>query len=197
MVSAAHDLNGAMSVEDYLEAEKITEVKHELIDGQLYAMTGTSVNHGRVVQNLSRILGNYLLDRPCEPFVNDIKVRVKDNFYYPDLLVTCDGDDPDDYYRNAPIILVEVLSKSTRRHDKSHKRMIYQTIPSLEEYLLIEQDFVEVEVCRRKDGWQCRNYFLGDSFTLDSVDITLDVAELYHRVTNSDMSEWLSRQSDE
>ncbi len=177
-----------LTAAEYLDWERLQPFRHECIDGAIYAMSGASANHGRIVQNCARLLGNHLQNSPCEPFSSDMKLRVNDNFYYPDLLVTCAGDNPDDYYRTQPILLIEVLSPSTRRHDKGHKRMIYQSIPSLREFLFIEQTLVEIELCRRHgEHWSCQNLFLDDSLTLESVGLTVSVAELYQRVHNSDL----------
>lgn len=84
-----------------------------------------------------------------------------------------------------------MLSKSTRRTDETIKRMAYMQIPSLQEYVLIEQDIVDVEVIRRATGWLSEHYFLGDELTLSSINLTLSVEDIYERVQNGDVSEWL------
>jgi Uma2 family endonuclease len=186
----------AITEEEYLQGELYSEVKHELIDGEVYAMSGASKNHQRISVNISRILGNFLLNSPCEPFSSDVKVKVGKNFFYPDAMVVCNDQTEHDYYSEFPTVLVEVLSKSTRRIDETIKRMAYQSISTLQEYLLIEQDFVDVEVCRRSEGWLSRHYFLGDQFTLESIGLTISVEELYHRVNNEDMAAYLQQQAE-
>jgi len=184
--------------QEYLTGEKISEVKHEYINGDVYAMAGTSKNHERIALNMSRIFGNHLINSPCEPFGSDVKVRVPTgNYRYPDCMVVCDDITENDYYTESPTILVEVLSRSTRKIDEKDKRMEYLNIPSLEEYILIEQDFVDIEVVRRKEGWRSQHYFLGDEFTLESIDLTLSVEELYHRVQNEDVLEYIEQQTQE
>ncbi|QEP42366.1 Uma2 family endonuclease [Ectothiorhodospiraceae bacterium BW-2] len=185
-----------LSVADYLEDEKLTETRHELIDGEVYAMSGTSANHARITGNFAAELRQQLKRTPCEPFTESLKLRVGDNFYYPDVMVSCDESDKDDpYYRQRPILLVEVLSKSTQQYDRTHKAEIYRTIPSLQEYVLIEQDRVDVEVQRRSEGWVSRHYYLGDEVPLESVGTAIPVTEIYDRVENGDVAEWLAKQA--
>ncbi|MCI5121737.1 MAG: Uma2 family endonuclease, partial [Candidatus Electrothrix sp. AUS4] len=88
---------------------------------------------------------------------------------------------------NAPLLIVEVVSQSTRKKDNTLKRLSYQTLPSLEEYVLIEQDFVDVEMCRRSKHWWPEHYYLGDVVHFASIDLTLSVEDIYARVMNDDM----------
>lgn len=181
-----------MSIDDYLAAELASETKHEYDDGDIVAMSGASKNHERIKQSLSRLLGNHLLSKPCEPFSFDVKLKIGNYLFYPDAMVVCDDTSTHDYYAEAPVLVVEVLSKSTRRRDETLKRRLYQTIPSLQEYVLIEHDIVDVEVCRRSEGWVSNHYFLGDEVPLQSVDLTVTVADIYERVENEDMQTYLT-----
>ena len=176
-----------VSEEEYLQGELLSDIKHELIGGEVYAMAGASKNHERISGNLYRTFGNFLENSPCESFSTEIKVKVGNNFFYPDVMVVCDDQTDHPYYSESPTILVKVLSKSTRRNDETIKRMAYQSIPSLQEYLLIEQDFVDVEVFCRKNGWLPQHYFLGDEFALDSIGVILSVEDIYRRVQNEDV----------
>jgi Uma2 family endonuclease len=182
--------------EEYLQGELISDIKHELIDGEVYAMSGASKNHDRIAGNVYTKLLHLLENSPCEPFSSDVKVKVSGNFFYPDVMVVCDDQTDHPYYSEMPTILVEVLSKTTRRNDETIKRLAYQSIPSLQEYLLIEQDFVDVEVCCRKNGWLSQHYFLGDEFTLDSIGINLSVEDIYRRVQNEDVLTYLHEKVD-
>lgn len=180
-----------ISEQEYLQGELYSDVKHELIDGEVYAMAGCSKNHERIAGNVFVKLHTHLQNSPCEPFSTDLKVSVGKNFFYPDAMVVCNDLTDNEYYTESPTILVEVLSKSTRRNDETIKRVAYQSIPTLQEYLLIEQDFVDVEVCSRNEGWLPNHYFLGDQFTLDSIGLSLSVEEIYHRVKNDDVMTYL------
>jgi Uma2 family endonuclease len=180
-----------ISEEAYLQGELVSEIKHEYIDGTVYAMAGASKNHQRITGNVFAGLKAQLKNTLCEPFSSDIKVKVGSKFFYPDVMVVCEDNGDNAYYTETPVILVEVLSKSTRRMDETAKKFAYQTLPTLKEYVLIEQDFVDVEVCRRSEGWVSRHYFMGDSVTFESVDLTLSVADIYERVDNDDVTSFV------
>jgi len=186
-----------ISEEEYLQGELSSEVKHELIDGRVYAMAGASANHERIAVNILRKFGNHLENSPCEPFSSDMKVKAGSNFFYPDVIVDCNFDESQPYYTETPVIIVEVLSKSTRKTDETIKRVAYLNIPGLQEYVIIEQDIVDIEVVRRSEGWQPRHYFLGDEITFESIDLTLSVEEIYHRVHNEDMIEFVNAKAEE
>jgi Uma2 family endonuclease len=176
-----------LSEEDYLQGELHSETKHEYIDGQVYAMAGASRNHERIAGNVFGEIRNWLKNSPCEPFASDIKVKAGGNFFYPDVMVVCNEQNPQEYYTDSPIIIVEVLSKSTRKTDETTKRIAYFDITTLQEYVLIEQDIVDVEICRRSKGWLSEHFFLGDELCFESIGLTLTVEEIYARVENEDV----------
>ena len=178
--------NNFITEQEYLLGEEISAIKHELINGDVYAMSGASKNHERIAGSIYRKIGNFLENSPCEPFSSDVKVKVENDFFYPDAMVVCEDESSNEYYTESPTIIIEVLSKSTRRFDETVKRKAYQSIPALQEYLLIEQEFIGVEVCRRKDNGQSSYYSVGDTFILDSIDLSIQVNELYNRVTFED-----------
>jgi Uma2 family endonuclease len=120
-----------------------------------------------------------------------MKVKAGNNFFYPDVIVVCDEQNPHEYYTASPVIIVEVLSKSTRRTDETTKRLAYFNIASLQEYVLIEQDIVDVELCRRSRGWVSEHFFLGDEVRFESIGLTLSVEEIYARVDNDDVRTYL------
>jgi Uma2 family endonuclease len=184
-----------ISVEDYLAGELNSDIKHELIDGTIYAMAGASANHERISVNVLAEFRNHLKNQPCEPFGSDMKLRINANFFYPDVMVDCHFDNSEPYFTQTPIIIVEVLSRSTRKKDTTLKLLSYINIPSLQEYVLIEQDFVDVQVFRRSEGWLVRHYFLGDDITFESIGLTLSVEDIYHRVQNDDMVEFLANKT--
>ncbi|MCF6434517.1 Uma2 family endonuclease [Pseudoalteromonas sp. MMG022] len=110
---------------------------------------------------MARKLGNHLEGSPYEPFGSDMKVRVCDNFYYPDVLVDCNFDQSEPYVTTTPVIIVEVISRSTRKMDEKVKLLEYINISTLEEYIVIEQDIADVTVYRKSDDWRSTHYFLG------------------------------------
>ncbi|KJV07566.1 Uma2 family endonuclease [Methylocucumis oryzae] len=183
----------SVSEEDYLKGELTSEIKHELIDGHVYAMAEVSENHDRISGNIYRKFGNHLENSSCEPFTSNMKLKTPTgNFRYPDCMVICHKDDESHYYKTKPVILVEVISRSTRKIDEKDKLIEYINIPTLQEYVLIEQDFVDITVYRKSDDWRSMHYFLGESVHFESIDLTLPVEAIYHRVQNEDMVEFLS-----
>jgi len=182
-----------LTTQEYLAGENESRIKHQLIDGDVYAMAGASANHERISLNICTELKIQLKDSPCEPFGSDMKVRVKDNFFYPDVLVDCNFDESEPYFTQTPVLIVEVLSQSTRKMDEQIKRLQYFNIPTLLEYIIIEQDFVDVAVYRKSDDWRHTNYFLGEEVPLESVGITLTVEDIYARVQNDEMKKFHQR----
>lgn len=184
-----------ISIEDYLADELVSDMKHEYIDGQIYAMTGGSLNHERIAGNVFAELRNFLRGKACEAFGSNVKIKTDRHVFYPDAMVVCNQNYPSEYYTDSPVLVVEVLSKSTRRLDETVKRRVYQSIPTLLEYVLIEQDIVDVEVCRRSEGWVSSHYFLGDEVPFESVGLTLSVADIYARVDNDDIKTFIAEQA--
>jgi Uma2 family endonuclease len=176
-----------MTEEAYFQLEADSGIRHEYIDGQVYAMVGSALNHNRIAMNVAREFGNHLKDTPCETFSADIKVRVGSDYVYPDVVVDCHATDN---MLVSPVIIVEVLSKSTRKKDTTQKLIRYINLPSLQEYVLIEQDIVSVQVLRRTNAWQPDYYYLGDSVTFDAIGVTLTVDSIYERVDNSELNEF-------
>jgi Uma2 family endonuclease len=176
-----------ISVEEYLSGEQLSDVKHEYVGGYVYAMAGASRSHNRVAGNLFASLLAQLKGKPCQPFIGDMKVRLmiaqEDRFYYPDVVVGCDPRDTDDYYLRFPRLVIEVLSESTERVDREEKFHNYQTIPSLEEYMLVAQDKWEVTLFRRANGWLGELYQGREtSIYLASVGCTISLEEIYAEV---------------
>jgi Uma2 family endonuclease len=185
-----------ISEEDYLEGEKITELKHEYVDGHIYAMAGAHSNHNSLALNISSEFKNHLKGKPCRAYMSDMKVRLNNGskYYYPDVLVNCPP--VNGYFTETPRLIVEVLSNSTRRIDETEKRMAYMQIETLEEYVLIAQDFVQIEVIRKSEGWKSAKYFLGDEVTFTSIGLTLSVEAIYDGVDNADMVDWLKQKGE-
>ena len=184
-----------ISEAEYLAGEKIADIKHEYIDGEVFAMAGASASHNRISLNVARKFGNHLEGKPCQPYISDMKVNVGTKYFYPDVLVDCSGLNDDSHVTQSPTLIVEVLSKSTRRTDETIKRIAYTQINTLLEYVLIEQDFVDIEVIRRRNGWQSEHFYLGDSVTFEAIGLTLMVEEIYDRVNNPELVEWRQLQA--
>jgi Uma2 family endonuclease len=169
----------------YLEGEARAKRKHEYVFGRIYAMAGAKTRHNRVARNVLGTLHHLLKGSPCEVFGSDQKVRIGGEqgfvFFYPDVLVDCDSPDDDLVYTDTPKIIVEPLSKSTRRIDEGQKLDLYRKIPSLAAYLLVESDQPGVTVWRRSGNEFQRETYLEstDSIPLPEIGVSLPLAEIY------------------
>ena len=145
---------------EYLAQEQDAAQRHEYLDGELVAMAGGSRRHNLLATRVARLLGNHLDGGPCRVYQSDMKVRVEraNRFYYPDVMVCCDPvtEDADDYFETAPTLIVEVLSPRTATTDDGEKRINYQTIPSLTEYLLLDPDSGHAVLYRRGGAFWAR-----------------------------------------
>jgi len=176
-----------IGVEDYLAGEKDGQVRHEYVAGTVYAMTGASARHGLVVTALTLALGPYARERGCQLFTSDMKVRIRsageDAFYYPDLLLACEPDDRDDYYRERPCLIVEVLSETTERIDRREKLYAYTGgLQSLREYLLVAQDRRQVDIYRRTESDWMHETVAEGAVRLDCLDMDLTLDSIYEDV---------------
>lgn len=124
-----------LSVEDYLQGELRSDIRHEYVGGRIYAMVGASDVHNLVAMNLASALHQHLAGGRCQVFMSDMKLRLmvvgETIFYYPDIMVCCEAADRDRYFREQPRVIVEVLSETTARIDRREKLSAYQCIPSL------------------------------------------------------------------
>ena len=177
-----------ITVEEYLELELTARVRHEYVAGQIYAMVGASEAHNIIAGNIFAILRPHLRGSSCKAFVSDMKVKVKtqqaDIFYYPDIFVTCDPEDNEKYFKTKPSLIVEILSKSTEVTDRREKRLNYQAIDSLQEYVLISQNEMKVEIYRKdSDGnWMFAALGEDDELVLNSVGLKLTMNNIYEDV---------------
>jgi len=177
------------SDEEYLVFEREAEEKHELIDGEIVAMAGASREHNLIGVNVSSELHFRLKARKCEIYANDMRVRMKKGHYgYPDVVVVCDkpnfADDEFDVLLN-PLVVVEVLSKTTRFRDKTEKLKTYQKMESICEILLIEQTEPRIEhyIKQTPNQWLLRIYEnLSETIVLESLGSELPVAEIYAQI---------------
>lgn len=171
---------------EYLEGEKLSEVRHEYIDGEVYAMAGATVRHYRLVKQLGNILDQHLQDTNCEAFIVDMKTRANEYiYYYPDAVVTCEELDDEQDYISQPTLIIEVLSPSTAAKDKREKLVAYKLIESLQEYAIVWQDELRVELHRRQnDGWLTFFYTQPeDEVEFASVNLQTTIAEIYRNIT--------------
>jgi Uma2 family endonuclease len=175
---------------DYLAFERTSEIKHEFIDGEIYAMTGASPNHNLVVASTIAAIHNQLRGKPCKIYPSDMKVRTPStgSYLYPDISVVCGESQFDDEQRDIllnPTIIIEVLSPNTERYDRGKKFQSYRELASMQEYILIAQDSPHIErFVRQQDGlWQFSEARgLEASLDLASIMCKLALVEVYEQV---------------
>ena len=174
-----------VSPEEYLALEDAAQERSEYVDGEIFAMTGTTILHNQIAGNLYLALRNHLHDRPCRTFFADIKVDAArgNAFYYPDLVVRCQPEplSGDAKVISDPTLIIEVLSPSTEATDRREKLAAYRKIATLQEYVLVAQDEPSVEIYRRQGdvGWNYLAFGEGEAVTLSSIDLTLAMAAIY------------------
>ncbi|MGB3681412.1 MAG: Uma2 family endonuclease [Rubrobacteraceae bacterium] len=143
---AEPDVHGLFSVEEYLEFEESSAVKHEYVGGMIFALAGASDRHNRIAGNIFAALREAARGGPCRVYISDMRLQVDDVFYYPDVMVACEppaSENPTS--RHDPCLLVEVLSPSTEATDRREKLMVYRQIPNVKAYLIVDQDRRRVE----------------------------------------------------
>ncbi len=169
-----------LTPEQYLLYENEQPIRHELVDGYLYAMTGASDRHEEIALNLAAALQVHLRGTGCRAYKGDLKIRVADDFYYPDIFVRCNEQRDDPYFKTDPLLIVEVLSPSTQRYDRGDKRLAYFKLESLQEFILIAQDKIHVEIYRRSSQQTAQILDQTNSIlNLESVGLALTLADLY------------------
>ncbi|WP_227624939.1 Uma2 family endonuclease [Fimbriimonas ginsengisoli] len=175
---------------DYLAAERLADQKHELINGEVYAMSGVSRWHALIVANFVRRLGNRFEGRNCNVVSSDLRVRIPatDAYLYPDVVVYCgEGqwlDEAFDTLEN-PIVVVEVLSPSTDRYDRVDKFRHYRKIESLQAYIIVAQDSLAVEHHARQENgeWLMTEYDQpSQSLVIPSLGLELPLTEIYDHI---------------
>ena len=181
-MSQAKHIN-LVSEQDYLEGEKVSETRHEYVNGEVFAMTGASKHHDIITTNIIALFKAHLKGSQCITYGDAVKIKTANGKYrYPDCMVVCEEQNDDPYITSTPKLIVEVISPSTRREDEQIKRLEYINMPSVEEYVLVEQSNVKVMVLSRAQQWQPTFYYEGDDITFESIDLTLPVMELYEQV---------------
>lgn len=178
------------SVEEYLAQEETAEFRSEYFQGEIFAMTGGSANHNRIARNLLIDLSQSFGQAPCEAFINDMRLLVKDNglYTYPDLMVVCGQleflSGRTDTLTN-PALIVEVLSKSTEGYDRGAKFELYRALTSLQDYILVDQYKVHVEHFHRltDDRWILQELkSLSDILQLETISTEIPLEQIYRKV---------------
>lgn len=191
MIAVPHN---QLSINEYLVWEEMQEEKHEYVNGTIYAMAGASENHVSITANFTAIILSHLKGTQCKVFPSDMKIDIsaRNIYYYPDLLVTCDERDRlNKNHKAYPCLIIEVLSNSTEAKDRGIKFANYQTLDTLQEYVLVNQLESRIEVFRRTDRkfWLLQTYTAGESIELQSINLTISMDAIYEGV---DFSEFIT-----
>ena len=185
---AARENFPQLTPKEYFAWEEKQLEKHEYIEGEVYAMSGGSVNHGRIAIRFTSMFDSHLESSSCIIGNSDIKVKIAklDNYTYPDVSVTCDDrDKTTTQYITYPSLIVEVLSPSTEAYDRGEKFRLYSNNPVLQDYLLVSSTSIEIDLYHKKDNgeWIIINYKEGDMIELKSINLTFAIAQIYQGLT--------------
>jgi Uma2 family endonuclease len=170
---------------EYMAFTEASEIKHEYIAGEIVAMSGGTIAHGRLIGQMTGLIRDALKGRPCVVLPAEVRVRIRaaDRATYPDLHIVCSAveADPDDAHAVVnPTVIVEVLSNSTADSDRGDKFAAYRRLRSLREYVLVSQHERRIDVYRREEtGWHLEDFGRGERIELRSIRVTLSVDEVY------------------
>jgi Uma2 family endonuclease len=173
-----------MTVDEYLKFEESSAVRHEYVNGSIYAAEDVSVAHARIAQELVIAVRRHLRGTLCEPFSTRLKLLIRTDtdeiVYYPDLMVACQRDDWGTHYVRNPKLVAEILSPSTEDIDRREKAITYRRIASVEEDVLLAQDDHQVIVQRRAENWRPQ-FYSGPEATVEfrSIGFSVPLAEIY------------------
>jgi Uma2 family endonuclease len=174
--------------EEYFAWEEQQLERQEYMDGEVYAMSGGTIDHSTIALNFGSLLKIHMRGRGCKTLNSDGRVSIVGSlkYVYPDISVTCDDRDKTTaQYITYPCLIIEVLSPSTEAYDRGNKFRMYRQNPSLQEYVLVSTDAVEIELFRRSDGdnWQIINYQAGDTVELKSVNLNVPIEQIYEDIS--------------
>ncbi|QNP28837.1 Uma2 family endonuclease [Cylindrospermopsis curvispora] len=190
---AVKDKFPKLTPEEYFVWEEKQLLRHEYINGEVYAMTGGTQNHGRIASNIIFIVKGHLRGSGCQVGNSDCRVNILEtkDYVYPDVSVTCDERD-----RTAiqaiqyPCLIVEVLSPSTASYDRGDKFRLYRRNPSLQDYLLVDAEKIAIDLYRKNDrgNWEIFNYQSGDNIELQSIDLSFPIQSVYEDIVFEELA---------
>ncbi len=174
-----------MTLAEFLAWESAQPERHEFFRGETFARVGGTLRHNRVVLNLASRIGDHLGGTPCQVFAESVKVQLSEGVLYPDVMVTCGSAEAgDELAVTDPMLVIEVLSPGTKGYDKRDKFILYRTLASLREYVLIDPAQRQVEVFTLADAgaWLLTDQTRAEVLTLASIDFTLPMAAVFKGV---------------
>lgn len=173
--------------EEYFQWEEAQTLRHEYLGGEVYAMSGGTINHSKIAGNFTFILKAHLRGGGCQVLTSDARVRIvgSNDYVYPDVSVTCDERDrATNQYITYPCVVIEVLSASTANYDRGDKFRLYRRNSRLQEYLLVDAEKVAIDMYRHNgaDNWEIVNYQVGDTITLPSIGLSCAIESVYEDI---------------
>lgn len=189
---ATNPISDKWTVGEYLAYEQESDIRHEYIDGEIFAMAGAKENHSLIMMYATIEVGVQLRGTDCRMYSSDTRVKISDTKYlYPDFSVVCGDAEFDDDARTIlenPILVAEILSDSTEKYDRGIKSRLYRSLSSLTYYMLIDQNSVNVELYMRQESdWVLKEFDQRDMIIpLDEIGVQLPVSEIYRDMTFED-----------
>lgn len=180
----AKDNTPHLTPEEYFAWEEQQLEKHELINGEVYAMGGGSVNHSRIAVRFTTLIDTHLDGRNCITGNSDLRINIvgTNNYTYPDVSVTCnERDKTTTQYITYPCLIVEVLSASTEAYDRGGKFRMYQNNPALIDYLLVSSTSMEIDLYHKNEAgdWLIINYKPSEIIQLKSINLSFPIEQVY------------------
>jgi Uma2 family endonuclease len=175
------------TIEEYLQMERLSDVKHEYYKGEIFAMAGASDPHNIIAVNLTGELYIKLKGSGCRPYGSDMRMHIPENtlFTYPDISIFC-GElitfDKENDTAKLPVVIIEILSKNTRNYDRGDKFKLYRDIPTLKEYILVDSENIGVEIYRinEHNHWELEEYKnLSEVVSLNAINVSLKMEDIY------------------
>jgi Uma2 family endonuclease len=184
---ALKDNSPRFTPEEYFAWEEQQLERHELIDGEVYAMSGGTINHSEISSKFNRLLGNHLDDSSCKTLNSDARINILEttDYSYPDASVTCDERDKSGIQSiTYPCLIVEVLSDSTEAYDRSDKFYRYRRNPILQEYVLVSAKSISIDLYRKNNAgeWVITQYRAGDTVELKSINLSFPIERVYRGI---------------
>ena len=184
---AARESFPRFTPEEYFEWEELQEIRHEYFDGEVYAMTGGTLNHSEIAVNFGSLLKAHLRGGRCRLLNGDARVNIynSNKYVYPDLSVTCNEQDRHKTkFISHPCLVAEVLSPDTEAYDRGDKFALYRLEPSLQDYVLVSADKVAIDIYTKDERgkWDIINYRSGDLVELASINLTFPIEQIYEDI---------------
>lgn len=178
------------TIEEYLEMEKASMIKHEYYQGEIFAMSGAGENHNEIFSNVFGEIASKLRGKPCRPYGSDKRLNIPENtlFTYPDISIYCNGLTPSEVDEDTSILptaIIEILSPSTKNYDRNKKFNLYKDIPSLKEYIMIDSESISVQAyyINEEKKWTLREHKdISDTLTFVSMGFDMALSDIYYYV---------------